>query len=211
MTRKKKILITSSISGEGKSLICTNLAYNLSLSGKKVVLLDMDLRNPQSSKIFKVNRTVGIAEFLEGALEPYEIIKSTEKKNLCIISAGTPNTNPTELLLNGRINHLLEYLEQSFDYILIDSAPVGPVTDAYILSNYCGLTLYVIRHRYTPKTCIKKLDDNNKIKVLKNIAIVFNGIKPRGFIKGDYGFGYGYGHENGYGYKEKRLKLNETS
>ncbi len=168
--------------------------------------MGLDLRNPQSSKIFQVNTSVGIAEFLEENIEPYEIIKSTEKSNLYIISAGAPKANPTELLLNGRINHLFQYLEESFDYIIIDTSPVNPVTDAYILSDYCDLTLYVIRHRYTPKTFIKKFDDNNRIKGLKNISIVFNGVKPRGFIKGDYGYGYGYGYEygQGYGYKKNQ-------
>ncbi len=198
---KKKILITSSIPGEGKSLISSNLALSLSRSGKKVVLLDMDIRNPQFSKIFKLNNSAGVAGFLEEDIDPHKIIERTEFHNLFIIAAGVTKANPTELLLNGKIAELFQYLEEEFDYIVIDTSPVNPVTDAYILSDFCDLTLYVVRHKYTPKTFIKTLDETNKFKPLKNLAIVFNGIKPRGFIKGNFGYGYGYGYENKYNEK----------
>lgn len=198
---KKKILITSSISGEGKSLISANLALSLARSGKRVVLLDMDIRNPQFSKIFKLRNSIGIAEFLEEDIKPGEIIEETEFHNLYIAPAGVTRANPTELLLNGKLTDLFQYLEEEFDYILVDTSPVSPVTDAYILSDFCDLTLYVVRHKYTPKTFIKKLDDNNRFKPLKNMMIVFNGIKPRGFIKRDFGYGYGYGYENKYNEK----------
>ena len=199
--KKKKILITSSVPGEGKSLISSNLALSLSRSGKKVVLLDMDIRNPQFSKIFKLNNSAGIAGFLEEDIDPYKIIDKTDFHNLFIIPAGVTKANPTELLLNGKLAELFQYLEEEFDYIIADTSPVNPVTDAYILSDYCDLTLYVIRHKYTPKTFIKTLDDTNRFKPLKNMAIVFNGIKPRGFIKGNFGYGYGYGYENKYNEK----------
>lgn len=198
---KKRILITSSIPGEGKSLISSNLALSLSRSGKKVVLLDMDIRNPQFSRMFKLNNSVGIAGFLEEDIDPVKIIEGTEFHNLFIIPAGVTKANPTELLLNGKLPELFQYLDEEFDYIVIDTSPVNPVTDAYILSDFCDLTLYVVRHKYTPKTFIKTLDETNRFKPLKNRAIVFNGIKPRGFIKGNFGYGYGYGYENMYNEK----------
>lgn len=198
---KKRILITSSIPGEGKSLISSNLALSLSRSGKKVVLLDMDIRNPQFSRMFKLNNSVGIAGFLEEDIDPAKIIEGTEFHNLFIIPAGVTKANPTELLLNGKLPELFQYLDEEFDYIVIDTSPVNPVTDAYILSDFCDLTLYVVRHKYTPKTFIKTLDETNRFKPLKNRAIVFNGIKPRGFIKGNFGYGYGYGYENKYNEK----------
>ena len=198
---KRKILITSSISGEGKSLVSANLALSLSRSGKKVVLLDMDIRNPQFTKMFNLKSTVGIAEFLEQEIEPGEIIEETQYSNLYIIPAGATEANPTELLLNGKVSSLFNYLEEEFDFILIDTSPVNPVSDAYILSDFCDLTFYVVKHMYTPKTVIKKLDENNKFKPLKNIVIVFNGVKPRGFLKRDFGYGYGYGYESKYNEK----------
>jgi capsular exopolysaccharide synthesis family protein len=193
---KKKILVTSSIPGEGKSLISANLALSLARSGKRVILLDMDIRNPQFSRIFKLKEAVGIAEYLEDDIEPSELVQNTEQHNLFVIPAGATQANPTELLLNGKLPDLLNYLEEEYDYIIVDTSPVSPVTDAYIVSEFCDLTLFVVRHKYTPKMFVKKLDETNRFKPLKNMVIVFNGIKPRGFIKQDFGYGYGYGYEN---------------
>ncbi|WP_157580843.1 GumC family protein [Segetibacter koreensis] len=198
---KKKILVTSSIPGEGKSLISANLALSLSRSGKKVVLLDMDIRNPQFSKIFNLQNSAGIAGFLEEDINPHEIVEATEFQNLYVLPSGITKANPTELLLGGKLTELFNYLEEEFDYIVVDSSPVSLITDAYILSDFCDLTLYVVRHKYTEKAFIKTLDETNRFKPLKNLAIVFNGIKPRGFIKGTFGYGYGYGYENKYNEK----------
>ncbi len=168
----------------------------------------MDIRNPEISKNFQVSKNIGIANFLEENIEPAEIINNSNFHNLFILPAGETKENPTELLLNGKLSDLFDYLEVAYDYIIIDTPPVNSVTDAFILSEFCDFSLYVIRHKYTPKTFIKKLDDNIKMKPLKNIAIVFNGIKPRGFIKGDYGYGYGYGYESKS--KEKYLIQNNS-
>ncbi|RYY98533.1 MAG: polysaccharide biosynthesis tyrosine autokinase [Chitinophagaceae bacterium] len=201
---KKRILVTSSIAGEGKSLVASNLAVNLSLSGKKVVLLDMDLRNPQASRNFGSPQAMGLAEYLEHEVEPYEIIKGTEYKNLYLVSAGNAESNATELLLNGKLAPLFDYLEEAFDFIIMDAAPVHPTSDAYFLTEWSDLTLYIVRHAYTPKAFVQNLDATNRIKTLNNLAIVFNGVKPRGFGSGS--FGYGYGHEMRYGQKEPRRR-----
>jgi tyrosine-protein kinase Etk/Wzc len=200
-TSKSKILVTSSIAGEGKSFVASNLALSLALSGKKVVLLDADLRSPKTSAIFDLEQEQGLAEYLEGRQNTKEIIKQSSVNNLAVIPAGGACVNPTELLLNGKLNELFSHLETAFDYVLVDTSPIDPVTDAYVLSEYCDRTLFVIRHAYTPKTMVQLLDDNNKIKALNNPAIVFNGVKKRGFLKGGYGFGYGFGYE--YVYKER--------
>ena len=94
---------------------------------------------------------------------------------------------------------MLVYLENAFDYIVIDTAPVSPVTDAYLLSQYCDATLYIVRHAYTPRMYLQLLDDNNRVKGLKNLALIFNGVKSRGIGKNGYGNGYGYGYGVGYG------------
>jgi tyrosine-protein kinase Etk/Wzc len=188
----RKILITSSIGGEGKSVISSNLALSLSQSGKRVILLDADIRNPQLSRKFNISKAAGLAEYLENNVEVTELISTLGNPNLFMISAGRTKNNSTELLLNGKIKELMNYLSQSFDYIIVDSSPVSLVTDAYVWSEYCDVTLYVIRHEYTPKTFVKQLDYNNRIRTLKNLSIVFNGIKRRGFVRNDYGYGYGY-------------------
>jgi capsular exopolysaccharide synthesis family protein len=204
---RRKILVTSSIPGEGKSLVSKNLAINLSLSGKKVVLVDLDLRNPQTTKAFNLTESKGVGEFLESEIEPYEVIKSTEYNHLHVIPAGTSETNATELILSDRLKQLFDYLEDAFEYLIIDTSPVNPLADAYILADYCDLTLYVVRHKYTPKACIKRLDETNKLKNLNNMAIVFNDVQPRGFMNRTYGFGYGYGYEYGYEKTASRFQV----
>ena len=194
----KKILITSSISGEGKSFISANLSASLSLTGKKVVLVDMDLNNPTLDQILNINREEGVTEFLEGEKDPEEIIKHVEtNENLFFISAGAAlPENPSELLANGKVNELLNYLENIFDYVIIDTSPMVLVTDGYLLTGMCDATLYIIRHHYTPKMLIKRIDENIHINPINNPAIVFNGVKMRGFFKNNYGYGYDYVYGN---------------
>jgi tyrosine-protein kinase Etk/Wzc len=199
----KKVLVTSSISGEGKSFIAANLAVSLSLTGKKVVIVDLDLNNPTISKILNVTQPEGITQYLTGEKEPEEIIKRLKAHdNLFFISAGSLPENPSELLANGRVKDIIDYLENIFDLVIIDTSPIVLVTDAYILSALCDATLYVIRHKYTPKILVKRIDESNRINPITNPAIIFNGVKVRGFFKNNYGYGYDYV----YGNKERGKK-----
>jgi tyrosine-protein kinase Etk/Wzc len=205
---RKRVLVTSTISGEGKSFIAANLGITLATTGKKVVLLEFDLINPALSEIFNIHEKKGLSNYINEETEPEEIIKrSTINENLFIISSGPIPPNPSEMILSSKVEDLLNYLDAIFDYIIIDTAPVGPMTDAYTLSSYCDATLYVIRHKYTPKKFIQRIDEEMKIHPLKNVAIVFNGIRSRGFTKNAYGMGYGYGHE--YIYKGKKNSKNK--
>lgn len=204
----KKLLLTSSISGEGKSFIAANLAVSISLTGKKVVLVDMDLNNPSLSKILNVNQEFGTTELLNGEKRVDEVVKKLdEQENLYFISAGNLPENPTELLANGKVNAIIDYLENNFDMVVIDTSPAVLVTDAFILSGLCDATLYVIRHDYTPKMLVRRIDENNEINPLHNPAIVFNGVKTRGIIKNNYGYGYDYV----YGNKERGSKNKKVS
>jgi tyrosine-protein kinase Etk/Wzc len=200
----KKILITSSISGEGKSFIAANLAVSLALTGRKVLIIDLDLNNPSIAKNLNVNPEEGITEYLMGQKEPEEIIKRVKAhENLFFISAGQIPENPTELLANGKVNNIIEYLENIFDIIIIDTSPIVLVTDGYLLTGLCDATLYVIRHKYTPKIIVKRIDERNHINPLNNPAIIFNGVTIRGFFKNNYGYGYEYG-VNKVGKKDKK-------
>ena len=193
----KKILVTSSISGEGKSFISANLAISLALTGKKVVLVDMDLNNPTINKILGIERGIGVTEYLQEKNDADEIIKHiSQHENLFFISAGSLPENPSELLSNGRAKELLDYLNGAFDYVIIDTSPMVLVTDGYLLTGLCDATLYVVRHKYTPKMLIKRLDRNNHINPIYNPAIIFNGVKARGFFKNNYGYGYDYVYGN---------------
>ena len=201
----KKILITSSISGEGKSFIAANLAVSLSLTGKKVVIVDLDLNNPTISKILNVVQEDGITEYLTGEKEPEEIIKRIKAhENLFFISAGNLPENPSELLANGKVKEIIDYLENIFDFVIIDTSPIVLVTDGYLLTGLCDATLYVIRHNYTPKMLIKRIDENNQINPINNPAIIFNGVKMRGFFKNNYGYGYDYVYGNKQRGKSKK-------
>jgi tyrosine-protein kinase Etk/Wzc len=204
--KTRKIMITSSISGEGKSFIAANLALSLALAGRKVALVDMDMYMPQIAGIFDVPGSVGIADYLTGKKEPDHIIKKTNaSENLFVIPAGNLESgNVSELILNGKTQKLLEYLETVFDIIILDTTPVLAITDAYTISSWCDATIYVIRHAFTPKIHVQRLDDNIELHRMKNTGIVFNGIKKRGI--GKYGYGYGYGYDYDYGYRYRKIK-----
>jgi capsular exopolysaccharide synthesis family protein len=192
----KRILVTSTISGEGKSFVALNLASTFALSGKRIILLDLDLNNPAITRKVNISNEPGLSDFLQGKCDVVDIIRKTDiHDNLYFIPCGSPSEDhPTELLENGKINDLLEYLNGLFDHIIIDTAPVSSITDAYLLSSKCDITLYIIRHGYTPKIFIERLDQNNQNNQLDNVVIVYNGIRARGFGKHHYGYGYGYGY-----------------
>lgn len=206
---RKKILITSSIPGEGKSFIASNLAMSSSLTGKKVVLVDMDLHNPGLGKIFeKTTDDPGVSEFLMGKKSANDIIHNVPgHDNLFFISSGFIHESPSELILNGKIKELITLLESRFDLVVIDTAPSALITDAFVLSRLCDATLYVVRHKYTPKMLIKRIDENLEINPLNNPAIVFNGVKTRGFFKNNYGYGYDYVYGKNYYNESKKNKI----
>ena len=204
----KTLLVTSSISGEGKSFIALNLAMSFTLTGKKVGLMEMDLRKPKLSSYLGIKRDPGISNYLIGKTDIDSIVKETKYPNLFVISAGPIPPNPTELILNPKFAEMMDLLKARFDYIIIDSAPIGPVTDSQLISSYADTTLYVVRHAHTPKVFLRMIDDMHKQQKFTNMALIFNGLKPRGagilggygYGYGSYGYGYGYGGGNGYGY-----------
>lgn len=193
---KKRIMVTSAISGEGKSFVALNLAVSLALTGKKVVLLDFDLNKPTLHNKLQVKKDIGITDYLEGKATVDAIIKPTDvNENLHFISAGNLAQNPSELITNGAPEDLLANIDDLYDYVIIDVAPVGPISDAYILSPLCDATLYIVRHAFTPKAFVERIDKNNVLNKLNNAAIVFNDVSVRNF--GNYGYGYGYGYVYG--------------
>jgi len=195
--KKKKILVTSTVSGEGKSFVASNLALTLAIAGKKAVLVEMDLSNPTlGEKLGQIQET-GVTDYLQETAEPEEIIKRTSvHENLFFVSSGHKTVNPFELITSDRVPALLYYLESIFDVVVIDSSPAGLVSDIYSLSPLCDATLYIVRHKYTSKLLVQQLDENIQAAQLSNVAIVFNGIRSRGFMGSNYGYGsgYGYGH-----------------
>jgi tyrosine-protein kinase Etk/Wzc len=192
-SQHKKLLLTSSISGEGKSFIASNLAVSVSLVGKRVVLIDLDLNKPTQSAIFGVEYEYGVSDFLNGIKNPEEIVYKLENyENLFFIPAGNLPDDPTEIIANQKLGELLSYLDAHFDMILIDTSPAVLVTDAYLISNLCDATLYVVRHGYTPKMIVKRFEESHQLHPLKNPAIIFNGVKSKGIFRNNYGYGKNY-------------------
>jgi tyrosine-protein kinase Etk/Wzc len=189
---EKTILLTSSMSGEGKSFISINMATVLAISGKKVLVMEMDLRKPNLSNKLRMKNDFGFTNYIVSSdVAPKDIVKpSGTHENLFIVSSGNIPPNPTEIILNKRMDMLMQYLKEQFDYIIIDAPPIGMVTDAQLLSKYADLTLYVVRQGYTFKeqlTIPQEIQLNQK---MNNIAILMNDVKT----DGSYGYGYGYGY-----------------
>lgn len=214
---QKVILVTSTVSGEGKSFISANLAISLSLLGKKIVIVGLDIRKPGLNKIFNIPRKeMGITQYLSNPEKNLmDFVQSSDvSKNLCIIPGGTVPPNPTELLARDGLDKAIAILRKEFDYVILDTAPVGMVTDTLLIGRIADLSVYVCRADYTRKaefTLINELADNNK---LPNLCTVINGLdlqkKKYGYYYGygKYGKYYGYGkrYGYGYGYGEHRVK-----
>lgn len=208
----RKILITSTVAGEGKSYVTINLAKSLALSGKKVVVVESDLINPTISSKLDLPQHLGLSDYLSDAATIDQIIHQTQwNQNFFIIPAGTLEGSDSELILKSKTPSLLQKLEEQFDYILIDTSPVGLVSDGYVLSKYCDATLYVVRPKRTPKKLFRQLEYKNRINELKNLAIVFNGVKERGLGGANYGYGYGYQNSDQSGARKNKKWLHEKN
>lgn len=206
---KNVILVTSTISGEGKSFISANLAISLSLLGKKVVIVGLDIRKPGLNKVFNISKKEhGITQYLTNpVINLMDLVQSSDiNKNLYILPGGTVPPNPTELLAREGLEKAIETLKQNFDYVILDTAPIGMVTDTLLIGRVADLSVYVCRADYTRKaefTLINELAENNK---LPNLCIAINGLdlqkKKYGYYYGygKYGKYYGYGKRYGYGY-----------
>ncbi len=193
----RKLLVTSGTAGEGKSFVGTHLAVSLAAAGRKVALLELNPYHPRLAASFGLPPSAkGAFDFLQHQAALPELAARTPHKNLDVIPAGTKVNHSLELLLHDKLGELLAYLDQHYDYTIIDTPPVARATDAYVLAQHADLTLFVVRHAVTPKTGLRRLDEYARTAQLPNLKIVFNGVKGRGWGKKYYGYGFGYGREN---------------
>ena len=196
----KVIFVTSTIKGEGKTFVAYNLAQTLISTGKSVLLIGGDIRNPQIHRyIDKKELTIGLSEYLYDHSVEIKTIKNTIKegnREFDVVLSGSIPPNPAELLMNDRFEKLIEEVKNSYDYIVVDTAPTLLVTDTLLISQLADITVYVCRAEYTDKKLLqypKELYEEGKIK---NLAFAINGIKITNFGYGSkYGYGYGYGQE----------------
>lgn len=206
---KKVILITSTVSGEGKSFVSSNLAISLSLLGKKVVIVGLDIRKPGLNKVFNIpKKDRGITQYLTNPdIDLLSLVQPSDiNKHLFILPGGAVPPNPTELLARNGLDRAIETLKENFDYVILDTAPIGMVTDTQLIGRVADLSVYVCRADYTRKaefTLINELSENQK---LPKLCIAINGLdlnrRKYGYYYGygKYGKYYGYGKRYGYGY-----------
>ena len=199
---KKIIQFTSSTAGEGKTFVSSNLAMSMALLGKKVILIGLDIRKPRLAEMFNLpDHKKGITLFLSGDANDKEllfdqIMPSGLNANLDILPAGVIPPNPAELLSRKNLDMAMEYLKEKYDYIILDTAPVGLVTDTLIIARVTDATVYICRADYTPKSYMELINSLHKENKLKNMSIVLNGID---MTKRKYGYYYGYGKYGKYG------------
>ena len=217
---KNVILVTSTVSGEGKSFISSNLAISLSLLGKKVVIVGLDIRKPGLNKVFNIpKKEHGITRFLTNpTTNLMDLVQASDiNKNLFILPGGAVPPNPTELLARDGLEKAIETLKANFDYVILDTAPVGMVTDTLLIGRTADISVYVCRADYTRKaefTLVNELAENNK---LPNLCIAVNGLdlqkRKYGYYYGygKYGKYYGYGKRYGYGYGYGKENSGATS
>lgn len=188
-SKEKVILVTSSISGEGKSFISSNLAVSMALLGKRVLLIGMDIRNPQLGTYLNLHSAKGLTNFLVDTHTTLADITLTDaiQKGLDIILAGPIPPNPSELLLSKRVDELFMQLRERYDYIIIDSAPVSMVADTFSLTRIADTTVYVCRANYTKKEYIRYVNRIAAEKRLGKVSIILNGTEAQQ--------GYGYGRK----------------
>ena len=188
--KQRKILITSGSSGEGKSFVSANLAYSLAQAGKKVILVDMDFRKPYTSEMFNLSTSKGIIGYLKGEVNYEEIVHQSEvNPNFYIVPTGAKGDDYSATLLNGKLEYLMASFSEDFEYIILDCAPINVLAEVNLMAENSERTLYIIKHDHTSKESVKRLDDSPNLKSLKNISIVFNGLKNRGMVQSEYGYG----------------------
>ncbi len=190
--KSKTIFITSTISGEGKTFVSINLASSLALLDKNILLIGADIRKPKLASYLEINPENGLTHFLnDNSLKVTDVIISNEENNIDVISSGNIPPNPSELLLNGRFEEILEYANEHYDYIIVDTAPVNIVTDTLLLGHHADLFIYIIRAGFLDKRLLKVPQTMYENKRLPNMSIIINDID---YESNGYGYGYGYGY-----------------
>lgn len=193
----KVLTVTSTVSGEGKTFIAVNLGGVLSFSGNKVIILDLDMRKPKVHRAFQQTPSeAGLSTILIGRHQWKDCVFESAQPNLYYIQSGPTPPNPSELLMNDRFDSLLQELKKEYNYVILDTPPVGLVTDGIIAMMKSDLQLYVVRADYSKRSYLSNIKKLQKTNDFKNIGIIINSLRLN---KNGYGYGYG----NGYGYYEE--------
>ncbi len=205
----KTIFVTSSISGEGKTLVSVNVASTLAMTGKKVILVGTDMRNPKLHEFISIpekDLTNGLSNYItKPAVKPEDVILRYEEKDwFDVISSGAIPPNPAELLMQNKVKTLFEYLRENYDYIVVDSAPINLVTDTMLIAPLADLTIYIVRSDYTDIKLLNNIEATYRDKRLPNMAVLLNAVDRKTGYYGSYGDGY-YGTQ---GDAKRKFSLN---
>ncbi|OYY25783.1 MAG: hypothetical protein B7Y63_09920 [Sulfurovum sp. 35-42-20] len=198
-TQGHVIAVTSTVGGEGKTTVCINLGAIMSMSDKKTVILNLDMRKPTLHQRFGLTNEHGMSTLLAGRTKLADAIQHTEYANLDVISSGPVPPNPSELIQSELMEKILEKLREVYDVVILDTPPVGLVTDARTLMHFADTSIYVVRAGYSKKVFLKNVEKISTFKDISGLGILLNDAKMH---KNNYGYGYGYG----YGYYEEDKK-----
>ena len=200
----KIVYVSSTKESEGKSFVSLNLAHTIALTGKKTVVVGLDLRLPKIQDYEGVKSEIGVSNYLmEKDVKIQDIIyPSVSAENLWIITAGIVPPNPAELLSRGKLQEMFEYLRTYYDYIIVDTAPLGLVTDTQLVKDHADLTLYVVRAKRMDKHILNLSLNHLRQLNYGKIGIILNGVDFEG-----KGYGYGKSIGYGYGYLDQKRKF----
>lgn len=193
------VLATSSYSGEGKTFLSSNLARSYAMQNQKVALLEFDMRKPKLAKRMGFKTRKGISSVLTEQAQPSEVfVVDTEAPNLHLYPTGAIPPNPSELISTPAMENFMQYLLANYDVVIVDTPPLGLVSDAQLLSEWADVSLVVIRFNVTPRSQVREIENWNKQKKLGRMAVVLNGVKTSGY----YGYNYSpYYYRKKYGYE----------
>ena len=201
---RKVVCFTSTTTQEGKTFVSSNTALSFALARKKTILVGLDIRRPQIRKLFSISTSKGLVSYLSGKETDVDslIIPSGVSEYLDLLPAGPIPPNPNELLINSSLGTVFEYLREKYEYIIVDSAPVGMVSDTFLLTQYADLNIYVMRANFSSRKYIEVLENLVKEDKLRQLYILVNAVNIRSKVYGykRYGYGYGYGYGSRYGY-----------
>lgn len=217
---KKVLLVTSSLSGEGKTFVAANIALTFAVAGKKTLVVGMDIRRPVLAHFFELNNRSGVTTYLSGQVSNIKdvIAPSGRHENLSVLPAGPVPPNPNELLLSDRNRQMFDELRKLYDVIIVDTAPIGVVSDTFLITPYSDVQLYITRANYSTKRCLKVLHSAISSSRLKNCYLILNAVDIRSNsyfyrryghygIYGNNGYGYGYAHVETPSLKSRLARL----
>lgn len=193
--KKRLISVTSTVSGEGKTFVTVNLAGIIAMSGQRVIVLDLDMRKPKVNLAFGADNVKGLSTILIDRHSVAECIQRTSIDTLQFISAGPTPPNPSELILSPRFEQMLTELYESYDVVMIDTPPVGLVTDGILIMRRADIPIYIVRADYSRKAFVKNMNRLMRTNNLTRMCTILNDAQSKGAY--GYGYGYGYGSSNG--------------